>query len=138
VISGGPYGFEHLNVAAQRRDANSFLNWLERMCRMRKEVPEIGWGRFKALPYPNPAVLLLRYEWRNNAVLFVHNLDAEPLEITFSEQQSSGRPGVLVNLLSEDHSSADDKGRHRLQLERYGYRWFRVGGLDYLLKRSEV
>ena len=31
VISGGAYGFEHLNVAAQRRDPNSMLNWLERV-----------------------------------------------------------------------------------------------------------
>ncbi|HWH82177.1 MAG TPA: alpha-amylase family protein [Burkholderiaceae bacterium] len=138
VISGGPYGYEHLNVAAQRRDPNSFLNWLERMCRMRKEVPEIGWGRFEVLPHPNPAILLLRYEWRNNAVLFVHNLDAEPLEVSFAAQAFDGRAGMLVNLLSEDHSGADEKGRHCVQLERYGYRWFRVGGLDYLLRRSEV
>jgi maltose alpha-D-glucosyltransferase/alpha-amylase len=25
-----------------------------------------------------------------------------------------------------------------LLLEAYGYRWYRVGGLDYLLKRSET
>jgi len=138
VISGGPYGFEHLNVAAQRRDPNSLLNWLERMCRMRKEVPEIGWGRFFALPCDNPAILLLRYEWRNNAVLFVHNLDGEPLELSFPAQASHGRAGLLVNLLSEDHSMAGADGNHCLQIERYGYRWFRVGGLDYLLRRSEV
>jgi maltose alpha-D-glucosyltransferase/alpha-amylase len=23
-------------------------------------------------------------------------------------------------------------------LEGYGYRWYRVGGLDYLLKRSDI
>src|SRR5438067_2374303 len=34
VITGGAYGFEHLNVAAQRRDRNSMLNWLERACRV--------------------------------------------------------------------------------------------------------
>ncbi|MEO7336955.1 MAG: trehalose synthase, partial [Caldimonas sp.] len=84
------------------------------------------------------AILLLRYEWRNNAVLFVHNLDAEPLEVSFPAQESHGRFGVLANLLSEDHSTADEGGRHCLQIERYGYRWFRVGGLDYLLRRSEA
>ena len=26
----------------------------------------------------------------------------------------------------------------RLVIEGYGYRWFRVGGLDYLLKRSDI
>jgi maltose alpha-D-glucosyltransferase/alpha-amylase len=25
-----------------------------------------------------------------------------------------------------------------LLIEAYGYRWYRVGGLDYLLKRSEI
>src|ERR1700753_697696 len=49
VISEGAYGFEHVNVAAQRRDPNSLMNWMERMIRMRKEVPEVGWGDFKFL-----------------------------------------------------------------------------------------
>jgi maltose alpha-D-glucosyltransferase/alpha-amylase len=40
--------------------------------------------------------------------------------------------------LSDDHSRTDKHGRHRLIVEGYGYRWYRVGGLDYLLRRSEV
>jgi maltose alpha-D-glucosyltransferase/alpha-amylase len=44
----------------------------------------------------------------------------------------------LVNLLSSDHSRADEAGQHRLVMEGYGYRWYRVGGLEYLLDRSEV
>jgi len=44
----------------------------------------------------------------------------------------------LVNLLSEDHSRANSGGRHKLLIEGYGYRRYRVGGLDYLLKRSDV
>jgi len=30
------------------------------------------------------------------------------------------------------------RDRHTLLLEAYGYRWYRVGGLDYLLKRSDI
>jgi len=138
VIDDGPYGFQHVNVAKQRRDADSLLNWTERIIRMRKEVPEIGWGDFKVISARNPAVLIIRYDWRNNSVLFVHNLEEKPREISFS----SGVPGdagkLLVNLLSEDHSRASDNGRHKLLLEGYGYRWYRVGGLDYLLKRSDI
>jgi maltose alpha-D-glucosyltransferase/alpha-amylase len=37
--------------------------------------------------------------------------------------------------LTENHSRARDDGRHYLL---YGYRWYRVGGLDYLLKRSDI
>ena len=48
-IDKGPYGYEHVNVAKQRRDPNSLLNWTERIIRMRKEVPEVGWGDFKVI-----------------------------------------------------------------------------------------
>ena len=40
---------------------------------MRKEVPEVGWGDFAVIPTRNPAVLVMRYAWCNNWVLFVHN-----------------------------------------------------------------
>src|SRR5581483_3927205 len=84
VISGGPYGFEHINAAIQRRYPDSLLNWTERIIRMRKEVPEVGWGDFTIIPLRDPAVLVMRYDWRNNSVLFVHNLDAKPHEIAFA------------------------------------------------------
>ena len=45
---------------------------------------------------------------------------------------------LLINLLSEDHSSAGRDGKHRLVIEGYGYRWCRVGGLDYLLRRTDI
>jgi maltose alpha-D-glucosyltransferase/alpha-amylase len=138
VISSGPWGFEHVNVAAQRRDPDSLLNWMERVLRMRKEVPEVGWGDFEVLPAGRPSVLVLRYDWRNNAVLFVHNLVADPAEIELRAKAIGADGELLVNLLSEAHSRAGADGRHCILLEPYGYRWFRVGGLDYLLKRSVV
>jgi maltose alpha-D-glucosyltransferase / alpha-amylase len=136
VISEGPYGFEHVNVAAQKRDPNSLMDWTERMIRMRKEVPEIGWGDFSILPSGKPEVLALRYDWRNNSVLFVHNLSPIPTEVKFGA--SAKVDGQLVNLLSDDHSTPDASGKHSVLLEPYGYRWFRIGGLDYLLKRTET
>ena len=137
VINQGPYGFEHVNVATQRRDPNSLLNWMERMIRMRKEVPEIGWGGFTFLKVESPQVLAMRYEWRNNSVVLLHNLDAAPCELRLKlDRRYSGDQG-LINLLSEDHSLPAGNGTHSILLEPYGYRWYRVGGLDYLLKRSE-
>jgi maltose alpha-D-glucosyltransferase / alpha-amylase len=138
VIDEGPYGFEHVNAAKQRRDPNSMLNWTERIIRMRKEVPEIGWGDFEVIPLRDPAVLIIRYDWRNNSVLFVHNLEEKPREILFSVRLPRTTGQHLINLLAEDHSHADEHDRHRVVLEPYGYRWYRVGGLDYLLKRSDI
>jgi maltose alpha-D-glucosyltransferase/alpha-amylase len=138
VIDKGPYGYDHVNVAKQRRDPNSMLNWTERIIRMRKEVPEVGWGDFKVIAARDPAVLIIRYDWRNNSVLFVHNLDEKPREISFATGLAGEAGKLLINLLSEDHSQADGRGKHNLLLEAYGYRWYRVGGLDYLLKRSDI
>ena len=136
VIAEGPYGFGHVNVAAQKRDPNSFMDWTERIIRMRKEIPEIGWGDFATLETGKSEVLAIRYDWRNNSVLFVHNLGAVPTEVTFPA--NAKLDGQLVNLLSDEHSIRDSSGKHTVLLEPYGYRWYRVGGLDYLLKRSDV
>jgi len=145
VISDGAYAYSHVNVAQQRRDPNSLLNWMERMVRMRKEVPEIGWGDFTFLDIKSAKktdskialVLVMRYEWRNNAVVCIHNLAADPQEVRFFLPASDSQDSTLINLLSEEHSRPEKGRRHCILLEAYGYRWFRVGGLDYLLKRSD-
>jgi maltose alpha-D-glucosyltransferase/alpha-amylase len=132
VIGEGPFGFAHVNVAEQRRDPSSLLNWMERVIRMRKEILEVSWGDFEVLPLDENAILMMRYTWRGNSVLFLHNLSDAPCEAAFH------LPERLINVLSDDHSEADGQGRHRILLESYGYRWFREGGLDYILKRKEV
>ena len=138
VIDKGPYGYAHINVAKQRRNPNSMLNWTERIIRMRKEVPEIGWGDFRLIATRDPAILAMRYDWRNNSVLFVHNLAEMPREASFSVGLAGDAGKNLINLLSEDHSEAGERDKHSVMLEPYGYRWYRVGGLDYLLTRSDI
>ncbi len=136
VISEGPYGFDHVNVAFQRRDLGSMLNWTERMIRARKEAPEIGWGGFKVLTCGDPGVLIMRYEWRKNVVITIHSFHDKPLEVSFAANVDQDA-GVLIDIL-DGHDSCAKDGKHHMVLEPYGFRWYRAGGLDYLLKRSEV
>lgn len=135
VIGKGPYGYEHVNVAEQRHDKDSLLAWMQSMIRLRKEAPEIGWGAVTALETGEDAVLALRYDWRNNAVLCLHNLAARPIEISLRTGIEPPEGNLLIDLLTGARSEAAD-GRHLLCLEGYGYHWYRVGGLDALLKRS--
>ncbi len=135
VIEDGPYGFRHVNAADQRRDPDSLLNWTERIIRMRKEVPEIGWGEWDLIDTGHHGVLGLRYHWRNNDVVVLHNLSGESVQVELKLGDQKAR--TLANLLTADHSEADGRGRHRIVLEPFGYRWYRVGGLGYLLDRSE-
>ncbi len=137
VIHEGPYGFDHVNVAIQRRDPDSMLNWTERMIRMRKEAPEIGWGTFECLDTGDDGVLAMRYDWRDNALVILHNFHDRPVEITFDVGLKDAGKN-LIDIADDSDSTADDKGKHHIVIEPYGYRWYRAGGLDYLLKRSEV
>lgn len=136
IVDEGPYGYEQVNVADQRRDPESLLNWTARMIRIRKEVPEIGWGNFDVLDVGHPGVLALRYRWLNNSVVVVHNLTDEAVEIGL--RLPGERDRTLVNLLTRDHSQADRRGLHPLIMEPYGYHWYRAGGLGYLLDRTAV
>ena len=137
VINDGPYSYQHVNAAEQRRDPNSLLNWTERIIRMRKEVPEVGWGDVEIVDVGDNAVLGLRYDWRNNSVLFLHNFASNPREVRFSTGLKGEEGNLLISLLSTEHSRAQTRGGHCVCLEAYGYRWYRMGGLDYLLKRRE-
>jgi maltose alpha-D-glucosyltransferase/alpha-amylase len=130
VIADGPYSYHKVNAADQRRDPNSLLNWTERLVRMRKEVPELGWGDFEVIDVKNPGVLVLKYHWRNNAVVTVHNLCDENLEVTLPLEDK------LISLFDAAHSEPDGRHRHHIILEPYGYRWYRVGGLGYILDRT--
>src|SRR5262249_46260478 len=134
VIRGGPYGYEIINDEAQRRDPNSLLKWFERIIRLRKECPEFGWGTCKILKTREPAVLAIRYDWRKNALLTLHNFSDKPKSLKLDCGPESKR---LMNTGVGEHSNAHPDGQHRIVLEGYGYRWFRVGGLDYILKRQK-
>jgi maltose alpha-D-glucosyltransferase/alpha-amylase len=128
VIDDPIYGYKRVNVADQRRDPDSFLNWTERAIRTRKECPEIGWGDWSILPTGTEQVLAMRYDWDDRTTVFLHNFGATPCAVRLRVDARDGH--LLTNLLRQDRSEADESGRHVIDLDAYGYRWYRVGGLD--------
>jgi maltose alpha-D-glucosyltransferase/alpha-amylase len=130
------YGFRRLNVAAQRRDPESLLNWTERMIRMRKECPEISWGDFEVLPVNAPEVLAVRYSWRDTSLLTLHNFAKAARKIRLAVP--AAREAPLVEVFDGRHSRANRDGAHRIELAPYAWRWFRVGGVDNALDRSDL
>ena len=125
VIDDDVFGFQRVNVADQRRDPNSLLNWTERIIRMRKECPEIGWGGWQLLPRMPGHVLGIQYDWNDRCTIVLHNFADRTTKVRL---RVDGRPPCpLVNLLSQDRSEPDEMGRHVIEMEPYGYRWFRVG-----------
>ncbi|HZP49260.1 MAG TPA: alpha-amylase family protein [Vicinamibacterales bacterium] len=135
VIDDRTYGYRHVNVADQRRDPHSLLNWTERTIRMRKECPEITWGQFEVLSTSASGVLAIRYDWRGTSLLTLHNFNDKKTRAAFDVTVPRG--DLLVDVFDDNHSEGRD-GRHEVALEPYGYRWLRVGSQDNALYRSAL
>jgi maltose alpha-D-glucosyltransferase/alpha-amylase len=133
VIDDEIYGFAQVNVADQRRDPGSLLNWQERMIRMRRECPEISWGEYTLLPAQATSVLAMRYDWRNVSLVTLHNFSAERVTIELKLTDAD----TLVNVLEDESIEPEAHGSYRVALEGYGYRWLRVGSVDTALDRTE-
>lgn len=122
----GEYGPHAINVAAQRGDPESLLNWMERVMRRRRESPEIGFGEGHLLEGDDDAVFAHRCDWERSSIMAVHNLAGEPRQVKINVDPPMD-DAVLDDLLNHDAETLPlDGGILSLQLDRYGYRWFRI------------
>jgi len=120
LLADGPLGYPEVNVARQRREPESLLNWMERLIRRRRECPEVGWGEWSLLEQDDPAVLAHRVDWEGSTVVAVHNLGDRAARARLA----LGASGVLVDQFGAQ--DAELEGELSLALEPYGHRWFRL------------
>ena len=99
-----------VNVARQRRDPGSLLNWMERLIRRRRECPELGWGDVGAARRrSDPPVFAHRGDWDGSTVVAVHNL-ARPRHAR-RVARASTREGELVDLFGADEPAPRRRAR---------------------------
>ncbi|MDP9797517.1 maltose alpha-D-glucosyltransferase/alpha-amylase [Catenuloplanes nepalensis] len=124
-VSGGEYGWETLNVTAQRSDRNSLLSWFERMIRTLREAPEVGGGSCEHVDVPVPrGVLAHRALDTTGCMLFLHNLGGEACEVDMSSlAEEADHP---VEVLSDDGYDPISSDLSKVSLNAYGYRWVRL------------
>ena len=123
-IPDGRFGPMAVNVADQRNEPDSLLNWMERMIRRRIETPAFGWGSYALLRVNDERVLAHRCEWEGEVVLAVHNLSDEPVEVTVS---TGGMDGEVTDIVDPSHDPVEtDNARLHLRMDGYGYRWLRL------------
>jgi maltose alpha-D-glucosyltransferase/alpha-amylase len=115
-MADGELGPELVNVAEQEHDPESLLNWMTRVVRLRRESPEIGLGEPAPVEVDDSAVLAHRCDWRGRTVVCVHNLGGRAAGVRL------GGFDELVDLFTGKRTSPE------VELEPYGYRWFRAAG----------
>ncbi|MEW9853890.1 hypothetical protein [Novosphingobium sp. M1R2S20] len=128
-IDRGPYAFGEVNVATQRASSDSLLNWTERALRLRREVPEIGRGIWTVLDTPE-SILALRFNWESETSVIVHNFAGEATDCTLPYFSDDGDARELVCLQTNERLITGPRDAKAFVLQPYGYRWFRLGGLD--------
>ncbi len=123
VIACGEYGYQSVNVMSQREARDSMMGQMQRLIRTRRSCPEVGWGTWSLLETRDGAVLGMRYDWRNYALITLHNL---------ADREATVRldlPDVrLAPLLAEHDDRTPRSAAEPLTLGPYGFRWMRLHG----------
>lgn len=124
VLSDGQ-GPAHINVAAQRRDQDSLLNFIKALTLTRRTCPELGWGSFHVLETELDHVLVHECRLDESSVYAMHNFSDEGCEVEFSLGRDRG--GITVVDVFEDQPvEADSRGKVTIALEGYGHKWLRL------------
>jgi len=122
IVTSETYGPQGTNAADQRRDRDSLLNWVERLIRQRKECPELGWGEWRVLDVDQDCVFAHRCDWEGSTVLALHNLSSEPCTATLDAEDLES----MVDLFGDGDYEPPGEAALEIELEGYGYRWFRI------------
>lgn len=125
AIAEGPYGYQKVNVTAQRHDPTSLLSWFERMIRTLRESPEVGAGACAVIDDPAfpPSVLAHRADGRTGTMLFLHNLDDVPVKLDLSRLDAEADH---PNQVFGDGPYDEKLDLASLELGGFGYRWIRI------------
>ncbi|MDG4805961.1 alpha-amylase family protein [Micromonospora sp. WMMD1120] len=124
VIDKGEFGYQTVNVTAQRGDPKSLLAWFERMIRTLREAPEIGSGSTThidvAMP---PGVLAHRADGPTGTMVFVHNLGTDDVEVDLSSLEPEADLPIDV-LTDRGYGELGKLGA--VKVSGHGYRWIRL------------
>jgi len=119
------YGFQALNVEAQRRDPGSFLHWTRRILEVRKRHRDVfGTGSLEVLDVENPAVLAYVRRLGGESLLCVNNLSRFPRAAELHLGPFEGlRPVELFGLSVFPRISTLP---YVITLAEHGFFWFRL------------
>jgi maltose alpha-D-glucosyltransferase/alpha-amylase len=125
VIQSGPFGFQNVNVAAQRADPNSLWQAIRKMIRLRKAHPALGWGDFALAETGSQAVVAY---WRRDpqeSLLVVHNLSERDQNAKLTVPREAG---MAARDVLADTTQFHARNEHlEIQLHPYQSLWLSVG-----------
>jgi maltose alpha-D-glucosyltransferase / alpha-amylase len=124
VITDPVYGYQAVNVAAQRATPSSLLNTMRRLIATRKRSTAFGRGTIEFLRPRNTTVLAFTRELPEERILVVANLSerSQPVELDLGRHRGS----VPFELLGETRFPAIGEAPYFLSLGPHSFYWFRL------------
>jgi maltose alpha-D-glucosyltransferase/alpha-amylase len=120
VVADGTFGYEKINVRAQRNDPGSLLSWFERMMRTLRECPEINTGSCAHVDVPTPPGLLVhRADDTTGTMLFLHNLGDQDTTVDVSSLDEIAESPTEM-FADREYGGID---LAKLTVSGYGFRW---------------
>ncbi len=115
------YGFQSVNVEAQRRHSTSLLHWMRQMIMLRKKHPVFGRGSLEFLHPENRKVLAFTRSYEGETVLCIYNLarSSQPVQLDLSRYQGM----TPVDLQYQSPFPRVGKRPYQLALNEYGFYW---------------
>ncbi|MFG2041997.1 maltose alpha-D-glucosyltransferase [Dactylosporangium sp. NPDC048998] len=118
------YGYQSINVEAQRESSTSVLNWTRTMLQVRRRHGAFAAGEFRELGGSNPSILAFVRVHGGDVVLCVNNLSRFPQPIELNLQEWAGYTPVELT----GHVQFPNIGQlpYLLTLPGHGFYWFQL------------
>jgi maltose alpha-D-glucosyltransferase/alpha-amylase len=116
----GEYGYDHINVEDEEADSASLLLRIRGLIRVRKECPEIGEGDWSIPDSSDRALLVVRYDDKQKALVVVHNLS--PDARTFHPMPAVRAGEGMIDLFTGERLWPQKD----VVIPGYGYKWYKL------------
>ncbi len=124
VITDPIYHYQAVNVEASQRSPTSFLNWMKRMIRLRKQHPVFARGSLEFIDGGNERVIAYLRTLGDETMLIVNNLSrfAQPVKLDLSRFVGS----TPVELMGNTAFPAVEANPYFLSIGPHGFLWFKL------------
>jgi maltose alpha-D-glucosyltransferase/alpha-amylase len=118
------YGYQAINVQAQKRFDHSLLSWMKRIIRVRKSLPVFGRGSMEFLYPANHRVLAFVRELGKERILAVNNLSNSAQVVELDLKRYKGN--ILIEMFGKNIFPRVGDLPYLLTLGPYQFYWFRM------------
>jgi len=124
LVATEGYRPQDVNVADQKAEPGSFLNWLRTMLKTRRSHPEMGLGSFEILDAAEPAVLAYVRELDDRMTLVLANFERETRRARITSPRLNGR--VAVDITTGDPLAEAGSDPFEIDLGALEFRWLEM------------